>query len=116
MTPQIIPPTYAKLEAFKWLKCIWNNAFEALRSAKKIVFIGYSMPESDGHMRAMIQAAMAQRTAGDSPGVHVFDLSTEALLRYQSFFGPLGLRMGRHLWQVPFEEAVNERLPEILTN
>ena len=114
ITPQIIPPTYAKLQDLKWLRCIWSNAFEALKSAKKIIFIGYSMPESDGHLRAMIQAAMAARTLPEPPEVHVFDPTDQTLCRYSQLFQPLEGRKLR-LWKMSFEEAVQGRLPDILT-
>jgi len=59
--PAIIPPTYAKLEGRPWLREIWNAAFKAIQNAKYIIFIGYSMPQTDGFMYAMIRSAMAMR-------------------------------------------------------
>ena len=71
LVPAIIPPTYAKLQAQPWLRQIWSCAFRAIQRARKLVFIGYSMPPSDGFMRAMFQGALAART--DSPEVFVIN-------------------------------------------
>lgn len=62
ITPAIIPPTYAKLRGYEWLRSIWSQAFRAVQQASTILFIGYSLPASDGFMRAMFQAALATRT------------------------------------------------------
>jgi len=40
--------------------------------------------------------------------------SGDPLERYREFFAPLKLQKNKHLWQTPFEEAVENRLPEIL--
>jgi hypothetical protein len=86
--PAIIPPTYAKLRGFSWLRRIWALAFEALRDSEKIVFIGYSMPESDGFLRAMIRSAMAAREDPNPPFVYVFDPDPRGTVvkTYQAFF------------------------------
>jgi len=73
--PAIIPPTYAKLEGRSWLREIWNVALKSIQDAKYIIFIGYSMPQTDGFMNAMIQSAMAMRTCGEAPKVFVVDPS-----------------------------------------
>lgn len=112
----VVPPTYAKLQEHQWLRSIWNNAVEALKSARKVIFIGYSMPESDGHLRAMIQSAMAERTLSEPPAVYVFDPSPEALIRYRDFFAPLKLKPAEHLWGMDMATACQSKLPEVLTN
>ncbi len=112
--PALIPPTYGKLEQFDWLRRIWRSAFDALRSAKKLVFIGYSMAESDGHLRAMIQSAMSKRTLASPPEVYVFDPSPEALVRYRQFFAPLKLASAQHLWGMDFATTCDTKLPDVL--
>jgi hypothetical protein len=84
--PAIIPPTYSKLHHHKWLKEIWNNAFEALKNADAIVFIGYSFPESDGFMKALIHGAMAFRFKRDPLKVYVVDHDPDIHKRYQIIF------------------------------
>ncbi len=108
ITPAIIPPTYAKLRGQGWLRETWGNAFVALQQAKLVLFIGYSMPESDGFMTAMLQAAMACRKKDNLPMVCAVDISADVLKRYASCFRPLDLRSGRHLYEMTFRDAVNE--------
>jgi len=84
--PSIIPPTYSKLYHHNWLVEIWNNAFVALKNAKKIIFIGYSFPESDGFMRALIHAAMGLRCNEKLPEVYVIDSCKKTHERYKKIF------------------------------
>lgn len=84
--PAIIPPTYAKLQEFNWLKETWNSSFRALESATHIIFVGYSFPESDGFIRAMISGAMASRMAETDLHVFVVNPDINALCRYQKIF------------------------------
>lgn len=110
--PAIIPPTYSKLTQQNWVKQIWNNAFKALCNSKKIVFIGYSMPMSDGFMRALIHGSMAFRKKGKPPTVYVIDPCKDTHQRYEDIF-----RSTCHLIvPIGFEEAVgNGLLEEILS-
>lgn len=84
----IIPPTYAKLQEYFWLQTIWNSSFRALENATHIIFIGYSIPESDGFIRAMINGAMATRK--DKKGLRVFvvdpDKENIVFNRYKKIF------------------------------
>jgi hypothetical protein len=90
LVPEIIPPTYAKLTGSEWLRSIWKRAFSALRTARTILVIGYSMPSSDGFMRALFQAAFASRDpALPVPTVHLVDPSEKTRERYSHLFGNL---------------------------
>lgn len=57
LVPAIIPPTYAKLQGYPWLRRMWNCAFRAIQNARYLIFIGYGMAPSDGFMRTMFQGA-----------------------------------------------------------
>lgn len=92
-TPAIIPPTYAKLEQQLWLKAIWNCAFNTLRHAKKIVFIGYSMPSSDGFIRALIHGAMATRRSNKLPQIYVIDICENVHKQYKQLFNSMNERL-----------------------
>jgi hypothetical protein len=89
VTPAIVPPTYSKLTQKKWLRSIWNAAFTALRNADKIIFIGYSMPESDGFMKALFNGALATRNNSKEPKVYLIDKSKDVFCRYCNFWGKL---------------------------
>lgn len=86
LNPAIIPPSYSKLTHDKWLQEIWKTAFEAISLAKKIIFIGYSMPASDGFMQALIHGAMAVREKTEPPVIYVIDPSENVHNRYMSVF------------------------------
>lgn len=71
--PEIIPPTYAKLKKRPWLREIWHTAFRAIQYARHIIFIGYSLPPTDGFMHAMIRSAMALREDANRLQIYVVD-------------------------------------------
>ncbi|HOD13004.1 MAG TPA: SIR2 family protein [Candidatus Omnitrophota bacterium] len=85
----VVPPTYAKLDKREWLKYIWNGAFDLIRRAKKIVFIGYSFPVSDGFMKSMFQAAFSLRGGDDDLRIIVVDKNKSVLEKFKSddYFG-----------------------------
>lgn len=55
-TPLIIPPTLFKMQTAPFFRDIWRAAGKALREAEKLVFIGFSFPESDTHIRYFLGA------------------------------------------------------------
>lgn len=88
--PAIVPPTYAKLASPPWLRPHWREAFENVRCATDVVFVGYSLPESDGFMRGFIQSAMAARDVNrPSLRILVIDPSADTWSRYQRLFKPV---------------------------
>jgi hypothetical protein len=89
LVPKIIPPTYEKLRDEKWLQETWGRAFCLIRNARKIIFIGYSLPESDGFMPSMIRAAMASRNKNKKLKIVVIDPSPDTFCRYSRLFGCL---------------------------
>jgi len=111
VTPAIIPPTYSKLTQKRWLRSIWNAAFSALRNADKIVFIGYSMPESDGFMKALFNGALATRSDSKELKVYLIDKSKDVFCRYCDFWGKL---FDRTYGPMSLDLAVESCLPMIL--
>ncbi|MBI4843899.1 MAG: SIR2 family protein [Nitrospirae bacterium] len=109
-TPTIIPPSYAKLSRRPWLRTLWNTALEALKNAKTIIFIGYSIPDSDGFMRALIHGAMAQKTHDTLPSVYVVDPCEETHKRYKAIFNT----SLKGLEPQNLESAIINGLPDIL--
>ncbi len=76
LTPAIVPPTYAKLTGRPWLRRMWNAALNAISEARLLLLIGYSLPQTDGFMRAMFQGALSRRT-DDGPEVYAIDPAFE---------------------------------------
>lgn len=85
--PALIPPTYAKLARKNWLRAIWRRAFLAFENASKIIFVGYSMPDTDGFMRALINASFAKRQ--NQPDIFVIDKCDKVHQRYRKLFKEL---------------------------
>ncbi len=96
LTPAIVPPTYAKLRRKNWLGSVWKHAFNALSTANTILFIGYSMPPTDGFMRALIHAAFATRTRTNRPNIFVVDPNPQVHQNYSALFGASYRDIGRH--------------------
>ena len=117
LIPAIVPPTYAKLKGYSWLRDIWHEAFNAIENARTLIFIGYSMPDSDGFMRALFQGALANRKNKKPLHVYVIDphATTNCNLgkRYQEMFSPLKNK-NLKLRPKTFAQAVGEGLLEKL--
>jgi len=112
LSPAIITPTYAKLTGQNWLRNIWHTALDILSNAKKIIFIGYSMPDSDGFMRALVHSALAIRASRPyfvPPQVFVIDPSPNTHQRYQELFH----ETYKSLSPLTFSEATKSVIPEI---
>lgn len=73
LSPAIVPPSFSKLHRSSWLRSTWQAALQALSSAQDIIFIGYSLPPSDGYMEALLLAAQMFRDPGRSQTVTVVD-------------------------------------------
>ena len=91
IVPAIVPPTYSKLKGYEWLRKIWNAAYESLKNADLVIFIGYSMPDSDGFMCALIQSAMAARDPRKGLEICVIDPEAKNELgeKYKNLFYPI---------------------------
>ena len=79
----VVPPTYSKLDNEEWLRYIWNGAFNLIKGAKKIIFVGYSFPNSDGFMKAMFQAALSLKEQSDELEIFVVDTNKDIFKRMQ---------------------------------
>jgi hypothetical protein len=87
LTPALIPPSYAKIRAVKWLNATWNRALDLLRAARTLIFVGYSLPPTDGFMEALLIGAEAVREADYPLDVHVIDCAPRVHRRYRRLFG-----------------------------
>lgn len=84
-SPELVPPTFSKNLRKPWFAETWKAAFDALVTARSVIFVGYSLPESDAYVRAVLQAAMAQRV-GEPPRAFVVDRSPDTLERFQALW------------------------------
>ncbi|MBU0717168.1 MAG: hypothetical protein KJ749_02885 [Planctomycetes bacterium] len=85
--PLIVPPTYFKHRSTQALQDVWQTAYEALRECEKLVFIGYSFPDSDSHMPYFLASALADNV--DLTKVTVIDpMASDIAHRIEQRFGP----------------------------
>lgn len=88
LIPEIIPPTYAKLQDFGWLREIWRHAAESLITAHKWIFIGYRFPSSDGFVKSLINLSLMRRRQGLPEIIAVApDRNGETKKNYTNVFG-----------------------------
>ncbi len=83
--PVIVPPTYEKIYANPAISSIWRRAGEALTTADRIIFAGFSLHPSDSTLRNLLRASAARLTARE---VLIIDPSAQDLLpRFREVFG-----------------------------
>ena len=56
--PLLVPPTWNKRFETAYIKNVWYHAFEELKSANTIIFIGYSLPKTDLYFRHFLTLAL----------------------------------------------------------
>jgi hypothetical protein len=92
LEPVLITPTHLKDLRNPHLAAIWRRAEECLRAARRITFIGYSLPGEDLHVKYLLKRAIATRPRGlRPPAIVVVDkgrAATSAVrANYERFFG-----------------------------
>lgn len=110
LTPAIIPPTYEKLHSKSWQRDIWSKAFESLKMAKILIFIGYSLPLSDGFMFSFVRAAMSARNKKNSLKVCVINPDNdekELVARYKLLFNKIDFY--KKTFRSSWEEKILQR-------
>lgn len=60
--PELVPPTWRKLFARELVE-IWKIALEELKSATRIVILGFSMPETDLHFKYLLAAGLRENVS-----------------------------------------------------
>lgn len=67
--PFIVPPTIFKLQPDRRIQAIWDAAGMALQKADKLIFVGYSFPESDLYIRYFLAANLYENV--DLGAIHI---------------------------------------------
>lgn len=88
--PLIIPPTYIKNYDNKSLEKVWERASKELENASKIFFIGYSMPDSDFHIKHLMLRSLSR--ANQKPKIFVVgrkgnNIHSQPYENYKRIFG-----------------------------
>lgn len=94
--PFFISPTYLKVFNNAHIQMTWYNAHVELQEADKVVFVGYSLPEADYHLRTLLRRSI-RRTAKIEVVLVASDQAPKKLFqscgrfyaskRYEDFFG-----------------------------
>jgi len=58
LEPFFVTPTFAKVFDNPHIQLIWHTAFVELSEADEVVFIGYSLPDADYHVRTLLRRAI----------------------------------------------------------
>lgn len=92
----IVTPTFVKTFDNTHIQMVWDNAYIELIEAKKVVFIGYSLPEADYHFRTLLRRSVRPGVPievvlsnKDKPGSGASKAIRQGLAhtRYCEFFG-----------------------------
>lgn len=87
LTSRVATFSYVKVLDFVHFMSIWEGALRALAEAKHWIFVGYSLPQSDFHLRHLLKRAQMARLAGAPLRITVVSRDTDTPARYRSFFG-----------------------------
>lgn len=58
LEPFLITPTFVKKFENPHIRMVWHNAYLDLCEASRVVFIGYSLPQADYHLRTLFKRAI----------------------------------------------------------
>ena len=84
--PLLIPPTWYKSFGIV-LREVWRQALRALRDASRIVIVGFSMPDTDLHIRYLLAAGLAMNTSLE--GIWFVNPSETDLAKAHGRFGDI---------------------------
>jgi len=92
LQPILITPTHLKDLRNVHIGILWRKAEEALRQARRITFIGYSLPGDDLHIKYLFKRAIVTRHGWKKPEIIVVDYArgnniTPVQENYVRFFG-----------------------------
>lgn len=59
LNPLLVPPTWRKESSGEMLT-VWEAAVKALRTATRVIIMGYSMPRTDQHFKYLLAAGLQQ--------------------------------------------------------
>jgi hypothetical protein len=76
-TPLIVPPTLFKMQTIPIFREIWNSAGKALEEAEKLVFIGFSFPESDTYIKYFLAANLYENV--DLRSIEIIDPNADKI-------------------------------------
>ena len=64
-TPLIVPPVYLKNFETPVFELLWQNCVQALSKARRVIFLGYSMPLADVHAQFIMRCGFHNQDEGE---------------------------------------------------
>jgi hypothetical protein len=119
LQPLIITPTNLKSYRQPQVSAIWQRAERALGDADKVVFIGYSIPDADFHIKYLLQKALYRspgpqnnQRAQQTPAIVVVDFKPPSVGRPTPEEERFHRLFGRNVEYYPhgFEKYVSEKM------
>lgn len=102
----IIQPSYIKELSNPIIYTIYKEALNEIKKSKKIVFIGYSFPEADIHIKALLKQGLI-----NNKKIIVMDIDNSEKFKYR--FVSLSSKV--EFFNLPFEELLeNNKLMEYI--
>jgi hypothetical protein len=101
----ILPPSHIKDLTHPVITGLRDEAARELRAAKKIVFVGYSLPDADVHLKALFRKSIA-------PSADVVVIDPHADKAYQARY--LALSQSVRFVESTFEGALDHSHVEVL--
>jgi len=84
--PLLIPPTVFKNQPYAGMHETWSVAGKSIQEADKLIFIGYSFPESDSNMRFIFGKNLAKNV--EIQTIDVIDIEADKICkRIKSKYG-----------------------------
>jgi NAD-dependent SIR2 family protein deacetylase len=98
--PVMVPPSRVKCCKLPFIEGIWERAEQVLRQASEIVFAGFSLDPTDGHIRDLLVNTFDQSRTRK---IRVDTNPEELLCRYTHIYGPR-VQTYSHGWKQYLEE------------
>jgi hypothetical protein len=103
--PLLLPPTWNKGSLMNTIEAVWSKATEALKSASRIVMIGYSMPSGDAHFKYLLSAGLREnRSLRSFVIINPADLSE----RFEEYFDNIYFNRRLRLRKEAFEDFMRQ--------
>lgn len=84
----LVSPTMLRHGLPHPLQSVWERAFQTLRRADRLVFVGYSLPAADVAVLHLIQRALLTRCGQARPAIEVINHSDRTVSHFRRLFGP----------------------------
>jgi hypothetical protein len=101
--PMLVAPTWQK-SLGGYLSAVWREAILALRTATRVVILGYSVPQTDQHFRYLLAAGLQENISLRKVLIVNNDQHVEFDQRLSSLF------RAEH-----FEQKIIERVPRTIS-